>query len=230
MLLTYLKWAWRAALTGLVLGAPLVILVALFAMPRAPRMRAQQRLKPFEESSFFGDERSMRRPPEETIPRATPAEDPAFSWGRTRLPSPGEEPELLPLEARQTAQSDEKTRYIDRIPIEISEKLLYRGQNRFDIYCALCHGGAGDARGIIPRHGFPRPPTFHSTRLREAPDGYLFNVITLGYGMMYDYADRITPADRWAIVAYIRALQFSQHARAGALGAQDLQKLEEADR
>jgi mono/diheme cytochrome c family protein len=93
-----------------------------------------------------------------------------------------------------------------------STAALARGRDRYGIFCTPCHGAAGDGDGYITRRGFPHPPTFHADRLRGAPDQYLFDVMSRGYGAMYPYADRITPQDRWAIVGYVRALQRSQHA------------------
>jgi mono/diheme cytochrome c family protein len=93
-----------------------------------------------------------------------------------------------------------------------SAAALARGRERYGIFCAPCHGAAGDGQGYITRRGFPHPPTFHADRLRGVPDQYLFDVMSRGYGAMYPYADRITPQDRWAIVGYVRALQRSQHA------------------
>ncbi len=93
-----------------------------------------------------------------------------------------------------------------------SPAALARGRQRYDIYCVPCHGMVGDGNGYITQRGFPHPPTFHSEKLRDAADQYLFDVMTRGYGAMYPYADRITPADRWAIVGYVRALQRSQNA------------------
>jgi mono/diheme cytochrome c family protein len=90
--------------------------------------------------------------------------------------------------------------------------LLARGQQRFGIYCAPCHGFGGDGDGMIVQRGMPRPPSFHSARLRTAPDAHFMAVITQGYGVMYSYADRVAPRDRWAIIAYIRALQLSRNA------------------
>ncbi|MGN6452624.1 MAG: c-type cytochrome [Steroidobacteraceae bacterium] len=102
---------------------------------------------------------------------------------------------------------------------------LERGRQRFDIYCAPCHGLSGDGNGYITARGFPHPPSYHSDRLRAAPDSHFFEVITLGYGDMYSYADRVTPADRRAIIAYIRALQLSRHASLSALPASDRARL-----
>jgi mono/diheme cytochrome c family protein len=98
-------------------------------------------------------------------------------------------------------------------PLPLTAATLARGQERFNIYCSPCHSEAGDGDGMVVRRGFPHPPSYHSERLRHAPDAHFFNVITHGYGAMFSYADRIEPDDRWAIVAYIRALQLSQHAR-----------------
>ena len=110
-------------------------------------------------------------------------------------------------------------------PRTYTRAALERGRERFGIYCAPCHGPAGDGNGYITERGFPHPPTYHSDRLRQAPDRYLFEVITRGYGAMYPYADRVTAADRWSIVAYIRALQRSQHARISDVPESERQRL-----
>lgn len=99
------------------------------------------------------------------------------------------------------------------IPFPVTLKILQRGQERYNIYCTPCHGLVGDGDGMVVRRGFPRPPSYHSERLRNVPDGHFYNVMTWGFGRMLSYADRIEPQDRWAIVAYIRALQLSQHTR-----------------
>ncbi len=98
-------------------------------------------------------------------------------------------------------------------PPPVTDALLARGRERYDIYCAPCHGLSGDADGIIVHHGFPAPPSYHSAALLKAPASTFFDAITNGYGVMYSYAARISPRDRWAIVAYIRALQLSRHAK-----------------
>ena len=101
---------------------------------------------------------------------------------------------------------------ITNLPVPLTHELLVRGQQRFEIYCAVCHGSDGYGTGIVAQRGFPRPPSLHDERLRNAPIGHFVNVMTRGYGMMYPYRDRVTEADRWAIAAYVRALQRSQHA------------------
>ncbi len=113
-------------------------------------------------------------------------------------------------------------------PLKITPQLLARGRERFDIYCAPCHSRAGDGDGMIARRGFPAPPSYHTQRLRNAPDSHFYQVISDGYGVMYPYSDRVDPHDRWAIVAYIRALQLSQHAAAAYLDAADLRRLRAA--
>jgi mono/diheme cytochrome c family protein len=103
--------------------------------------------------------------------------------------------------------------------------ILRHGQEQFTIYCAMCHGDAGDGRGIIMQRGFVPPPNYNLDRLRIAPVGHVFDVITNGYGAMYGYGDRIAPADRWAIVAYFRTLQWSQGVPVDQLNAEQLQQL-----
>ncbi|MGE0717106.1 MAG: cytochrome c [Alphaproteobacteria bacterium] len=113
----------------------------------------------------------------------------------------------------------------DRPPI--SRALLERGRERYVIYCSPCHDLAGYGRGIVPAHGFPSPPSFHEPRLRAASAAHFVDVITHGHGVMYSYADRIRPADRWAIAAFIRALQLSQDASVAELEPRDRERLGE---
>lgn len=107
-----------------------------------------------------------------------------------------------------------------------SAAALERGRQEFGIYCAPCHGPAGDGNGYITQRGFPHPPSYHSQQLREAPDGLFYDVITNGYGIMYPYGDRLAPADRWNVVAYIRALQLAWHAPLSDVPAPQRQRLE----
>jgi mono/diheme cytochrome c family protein len=108
----------------------------------------------------------------------------------------------------------------------MTSALLARGQERYGIYCAVCHGALGDGDGIVPSRGFPHPPSFHQARLRAAPSRHFVDVIGNGYGVMYAYGDRVAPADRWAIAAYIRALQLSQAAPVAALPPDDRARIE----
>ncbi len=108
---------------------------------------------------------------------------------------------------------------VERSPLPFTRELLERGRDRFNIHCAVCHGADGHGAGIVVRRGFPAPASYHEPRLRDAPDGHLFDVITRGYGVMLPYADRLSPADRWAVVGYIRALQLGQHAPLAAVPA-----------
>lgn len=100
----------------------------------------------------------------------------------------------------------------DELPVELTRALLERGREHYEINCTPCHGDTGAGNGMIVQRGFPEPPTFHSERLREAPLTHFYDVITDGYGVMYSYADRVPPGERWAVSAYIRALQLSQSA------------------
>lgn len=149
------------------------------------------RIVPLQPSSFFKNGASARMPVPGTVPRGGLREDTLF-W-----------------------QGEVDGKLAGGFPMAVTEALLKRGQERFNIFCALCHGRVGDGMGIIVERGFPAPETFHQERLRKAPPGYFFHVMTKGYGVMPSYGDRIPPADRWAIIAYIRALQLSQHASLG---------------
>jgi len=117
-----------------------------------------------------------------------------------------------PLPDGVVARGDLEHEAAMRNPPLVTAALLARGQERFTIYCEPCHGATGEGNGTIVQRGFPRPPSYHTQRLRAAPAQHFFDVITRGYGVMYSYADRVAPADRWAIAAYIRALQLSHYA------------------
>lgn len=121
--------------------------------------------------------------------------------------------EAQPLPAGVVAQGDLARDKEIKEPPEMTTALVERGRQRFDIFCAPCHGLSGKGDGMIVQRGFPPPPSYHSARLRSAPAQHFFDVITNGFGVMYPYAARVEPHDRWAIVAYIRALQTSQHAQ-----------------
>lgn len=132
----------------------------------------------------------------------TYSEAPAFEDGAAaQLPPEG----TVSQSAAAYAEAETK-------PPKVTAELLQRGQERFEVFCAPCHGLAGDGDGMIVQRGFPAPPSYHSARLKAAPASHFFDVITKGYGVMYSYASRVPPQDRWAIIAYIRALQLSQDA------------------
>ena len=164
--------------------------VALAGSACRQDMYNQPKYKPLAENEFFADRTSARPLPPHTIPRGHLDEDTVFFAGK----------------------NDDGT-LAASLPLPITRDLVKRGQERYDIYCAVCHGYTGDGDGMIVQRGFPPPPSYHIDRLRNAPPGYLFSVITDGYGIMYSYATRVEPADRWAIVAYIRALQRSRNGR-----------------
>jgi mono/diheme cytochrome c family protein len=119
--------------------------------------------------------------------------------------------------------------FTSSFPREVTEETLKRGEERYNIYCSVCHDRSGYGEGMVVQRGYKRPPTFHSDRLRQAPVGYLFDVITNGFGAMPDYASQIPPKDRWAIVAYLRALQLSQNTNINALSAEERKKLESGE-
>ncbi|MBW8758751.1 MAG: cytochrome c [Burkholderiales bacterium] len=168
-------------------------------------MYVQPRLRPDSASPLFPDGKGSRPPPAGSV--AVAAGDLALTSGGRH----GRDD----LVARDAALAASAAPAADLA-------LLRRGQSRYDIFCAPCHSPLGDGDGRVARRGFPRPPSFHQARLRDAPDRHLFDVIGQGYGDMPSYADRLTPQDRWAVVAYVRALQLSQDARADML-APDLQ-------
>ncbi|HUE69727.1 MAG TPA: cytochrome c [Pirellulaceae bacterium] len=150
-------------------------------------MRNQPRYEALEASDFFGDGQSARLPVVGTVARGQLQEDETLYTGKSQ----GE--------------------FVVEPPVEITRELLVRGQDRYTIYCAPCHARTGLGNGMIVERGFRKPPSYHIDRLRNAPAGHFFDVMTHGFGAMPSYR-RIEPRDRWAIVAYIRVLQLSQNA------------------
>lgn len=115
-------------------------------------------------------------------------------------------------------------------PYPVTLALLERGQQRFDIFCAPCHGRTGDGNGMVPEHGFPHPPDYASAALLHASERHFYDVITHGYGVMFPYASRVPPADRWAIAAYIRVLQYARNAPVADLPPDLAAKLQQVAR
>ncbi len=159
-----------------------------------PNMDWQPRYEEQESNPLFADGKAMRTPPSGTVARGLLKADSRFYAGRT-----------------------EAGEYVERVPMPVTRALLERGQERYNIYCAVCHGKAGDGNGIIMtgNYGYTPASTYHSERLRNVTDGYLYDVIANGIRNMPGYAQQIPVSDRWAIVTYIRALQRSQNASEG---------------
>ena len=169
-------------------AVPLVGAAILFAAGCRQDMHDQPKLQPLEQSTFFLDEQGSRVPVAGTVARGDLRDDALLYTGKV-----GEED-------------------ADVFPFRVDERVMARGQERFNIYCSPCHGRTGLGDGMIVRRGLRRPPSLGDNRLRQAPVGHFFDVITNGFGSMPDYASQIKPADRWAISAYVRALQLSAHA------------------
>ena len=165
----------------------MLLLAVLFGCGCREEMRNDSRLKPLQEDPFFADRNSSRPLVPNTVPHGEADTDDFFYQGEIN------------------------GKLVRGFPSAITKQELARGRDRFNIYCSICHGPTGEGDGMIVQRGFPQPPSFHEQRLRDAPEGHFFHVITHGYGVMYPYADRITPEDRWAIIAYIRALQISRN-------------------
>lgn len=180
-------------------------------------MYSQPKYTPLVASRFWADGRSARPNVDGTIPYSggVTAGTSSGRLARSALPLP--DAPTYPIgengQIKANLTPGSKPALTVTNPLPIDHATLARGRERFDIYCSPCHSIAGDGDGMVVRRGFPGPPSYHTDRLRNAPDAHFYSVITNGYGMMYSYADRVAPADRWAIVAYIRALQLSQNAR-----------------
>lgn len=167
-------------------------------------MYNQPKYPPYSASTFFIDGQASRPVVNDTVPHAS---------GNLAGTSSGRQGEFRIIYTTKTAfpTGVENRTPETEIPMTLTNKLLLRGQERYAIYCEPCHGLLGDGDGIVVRRGFPKPPTYHSKRLRNIADAHFYAVITDGFGIMYSYANRVLPDDRWAIVAYIRALQLSQN-------------------
>lgn len=155
-----------------------------------PNMDFQERFNAQETNSFFENNMAMRPPVEGTIARGNLKQDDTYYEGL-----------------------DEEGNLVEEIPVEVTRDFIYRGKERYDIYCSVCHGGTGDGRGVIMtgQYGYVPAPSFHTDNIRQMPDGHFYSAITNGIRNMPSYATQIKVEDRWAIVAYIRALQRSQN-------------------
>jgi mono/diheme cytochrome c family protein len=150
-------------------------------------MHDQPKYTPYKRSSFFADQRSARPVIEGTVAQGQLVDDELLYTGKV-----GDQPATT-------------------FPFQIDEPLMRRGRERYDIYCSPCHGLTGEGDGMVVQRGYRRPPSFNVDRLRQAPPGHLYDVMTNGFGAMPDYRTEVPVRDRWAIAAYIRALQLSQN-------------------
>ena len=194
-------------------------------------MYSQPKYTPLATSRFWADGRSARPSVDGTIPHSGGATAGTSSGRLSRSTPPLPGAPTYPIDENGQIKANltpgSGTPLTATNPLPIDHATLARGRERFDIYCSPCHSIAGDGDGMVVRRGFPSPPSYHTDRLRNAPDAHFYSVITNGYGMMYSYSDRVAPADRWAIVAYIRALQLSQNARIGDVPPAQRAALEE---
>jgi mono/diheme cytochrome c family protein len=182
-----------------------VAALALTGCPRLDPMQRQQKVKAYKASSYYGDGLGMRAPPEGTVPHGP----------------------LLPPEVATGLDPDGRPVAISPLPVDA--RLLSRGRARFEVSCAVCHGVLGDGESQVALNmSLRRPPSLHA--YRDVPDGHIYRVISEGYGLMPSYADSISPEDRWAIVAYVRALQLSQYATVEQVPPAERRKLEEERR
>ena len=161
----------------------------------------QPKSNPLSESDFFPDDAASRPTPPHTVAHDGPERDEAFYTGMAG------------------------TNLVMTLPFPVTRESLARGRERFEINCVPCHGETGEGNGIVVQRGFPSPPSYHIERLRNAPIGHFFDVMTRGYGAMYSFASRTTPEDRWDIAAYIRALQLSEHATLSDIPSNEMAQL-----
>ena len=175
-----------ANLCGLCVKSVFIASLVGFVVGCRQDMQDQPKYRPFRKSTFFGDERSARPQVAGTVGRGQLHEDSLMFSGKSGAA------------------------FADTFPLPVDEALLRRGQERYRIYCSPCHGLLGRGDGIVVRRGYRPPSSFHVERLRAQPAGYFFDAISHGFGAMPDYAAQIAVKDRWAIVAYVRALQLSQ--------------------
>jgi mono/diheme cytochrome c family protein len=167
-------------------------------------MHDQPKYIPLREAQFFGDDRSARPLVAGVVARGQLRDDDLLYTGK--------------MNGADTTQ----------FPFTVDQNVMARGQERFNIYCSPCHGRTGQGDGMVVRRGYRRPPSFHDQRLRDAPIGHFFDVMTNGFGAMPDYAAQVKVADRWAIAAYIRALQLSENATTNDVPAQTRGSLDQA--
>jgi mono/diheme cytochrome c family protein len=205
------------------------LVVLIFSAACRQDMQDQPKMKPFRSSPFFRDGLSSRQPVEGTVPRGFLKADSEFFTGKKAQKQLGNSGQAAPAQAapEQTVAGPQPSRMtpspatsgmqaaaypddVEIFPFPITQSVLERGKQRYEIFCSVCHGMTGDGDGIVVRRGFRRAASFNDDRLRQAPVGHFFDAITNGWGAMPSYASQIPVQDRWAIIGYIRALQLSQ--------------------
>ncbi len=187
---------------NLLFGAVLLVLASGVACRQD--MHNQPKYIPLRPTDFFPDGRSARQLIEGTVARGHLNDDAAYFDGKNADGKP-----------------------LEQFPFPITKDVILRGQSRYNVYCSPCHDRLGDGNGMVVRRGYRHPPSYHIDRLRQAADGYFFDVITNGFGAMPDYAAQIPVRDRWTIIAYIRALQLSHNASINDVPAGDRSKLDQ---
>lgn len=198
------RWLGGASPSPTVMVWAACLLLALGVACRQD-MHDQPKVEPFEASDFFADGMASRAPVEGTVARGELRADDHLYRGL-----------------------DAEGNFATSLPMPLTRDLLERGRERYDIFCAPCHGRTGDGDGMVVRRGFKAPESFHQERLRTSPQGYFFDVMTNGFGEMSSYASQVPVEDRWAIAAYIQALQLSRHADRAQLSSADLEALSAA--
>ncbi len=173
-------------------------------------MQDQPRYKAFKKSDFFNDKKAMRQLPEGTVARGYLHENKAFYQGKKEVVNNNAQVATATDASGNTVVTSFPND-VEKSPVPVTQALIERGEQRYKVFCIVCHGPVGSGDGMVVRRGYPKPPTYHDDRLRGAPDGHFFDVISNGWGKMNSYGSQIPAADRWAIVAYIRALQISQN-------------------
>ena len=188
-------------MASLVVRCSLLVTMCLIVGACRQDMHNQPKYLPLQATTFFDNGSSARPLVEGTVARGTLEEDEAFFTGKIG------------------------TTPVTELPFAVDEQVLNRGEQRYNIYCTPCHDRTGSGNGMVVQRGYRPPPSFQTDRLRAAPVGHFFDVMTNGFGAMPDYRTQIAPRDRWAIVAYIRALQLSQHAAPSDVPGGDPTKL-----
>lgn len=209
-------------MSRVVVGLSLLLLVLSVLAGCRQEMAQQPSVRALEPSSFWPDRQSARHPPPGTVARSEVRMDRQLFTGilDESKGGAGDPKGARPLageKANRLRDAWEVVPYVDAFPYPVTQEVLHRGQQRYNIFCSVCHDPLGGGLGVVVERGYTKPPSYHTPRLREAPVGYFYDVITRGYGSMPNYGDLVPSNDRWAIAAYIRALQLSQNAELSEL-------------